>query len=384
VSIQVLLTADNHLDPSAATFGVKRLERKADFLRSFESVIEYAVQNKPDIMIIAGDLYDSVVPRNPPRTVVMRHLKMVHEKGTKIILISGHHDTPRSVEQGASPLAIYGDSGYAIYVEDSLNPKSVNLSLGGEKVQVFAMSFNPNLAIEADPLASVKIDPKGSINLLTVHYPIEGFRGFYGNEPFIHASSIPSGCQLVAAGHLHEHQKRWFGNTLAVYPGSTERRSFLEEGEKKGFVWLDIDKSGVQSIDFIETPARKLKSIVFNIPRQGDMMQLLKDAIESSSDPESIVRIKLKGSVSLENLTRYKRFELISYGLDKFFSIEFDESEMELQTHEALRALPRTTPLQELRRYFESLSAKLGGEEVALIQEARTVAESTLSEAGAW
>ena len=384
MSVQVLLTADNHLDPSAATFGAKRLERKADFLRSFESVIEYTVQNKPDIMIIAGDLYDSVVPRNPPRTMVMRHLKMVHEKGTRIILISGHHDTPRSVEQGASPLAIYGDSGYATYVEDSLTPKSINLSLGSEKVHLYAMSFNPNLAIEADPLASFKLDQKGSINILTVHYPIEGFRGFYWNEPFIHASSIPSECQLVAAGHLHEHQKRWFGSTLAVYPGSTERRSFLEEGEKKGFVWLDIDRSGVQSVDFIETPARKLKSIVFNIPRQGDMMQLLKDTLESSRDPESIVRIKLKGSVSLENLTKYKRFELISFGSDKFFSTEFDESEMELQTHESLQALPRTTPLQELRRYFESLSAKSTGEEAPLIQEARTVAESILSEAGAW
>ncbi len=158
----------------------------------------------------------------------------------------------------------------------------------------------------------------------------------------------------------------------------------MEEGEKKGFVWLDIDRSGVQSVDFIETPARKLRSIVFNIPRQGDMMQLLKDTLESSRDPESIVRIKLKGSVSLENLTKYKRFELISFGSDKFFSTEFDESEMELQTHESLQALPRTTPLQELRRYFESLSAKSTGEEAPLIQEARTVAESILSEAGAW
>jgi len=386
LSVQVLITADNHLDISAAMYGPKRFDRKEDFARCFEATVEYALKERPDIYLICGDLYDSVVPRNPPRSLMMRHFRTLAGKGIKVFLISGHHDTARSLEQGASPLSLYGDSGYARFFSDFLQPESSLFEKSGLKVQVSGVSFNPNLGVNEDPFASMRFEkPKGDVNIFMLHYPIEGFKGVYSlTEPTIRASRLPSGYQLVAAGHIHRHQKSAFGDTVVIYPGSTERASFLEEGEKKGFVWVELDKSGVVSDEFIETPARELRTWEFNIPSSGDVNAILQEELLKRVDPQLILRVKIVGDMSLKLLETYKRPALLSQFQEKFFALEFDEREMEIEAYEPVEALPRTTPLEELKRYFESIMAKASEQERMALQEAFQKSIAMLQEAGAW
>jgi len=386
LSVQVLLTADNHLDISAAMYGPKRFERKEDFARCFESTVEYALKERPDIYLICGDLYDSVVPRNPPRSFMMRHFRALAEKGIKVFLISGHHDTARSLEQGASPLSLYGESGYARFFSDFLQPESSVFEKSGLKVQVSGVSFNPNLSVNEDPLASMRVErPEGDVNIFMLHYPIEGFRGVYSlTEPTVRASHLPSGYQLVAAGHIHRHQKNTFGDIVVLYPGSTERVTFLEEGEKKGFMWLELDKSGLISDEFIETPARELRTIDFNIPSDGDINRILGQQLLKSADPQLILRVKVLGNMSLKLLETYKRPALLSQFQDKYFAVEFDEREMVIEAYEPVEALPRTTPLEELKRYFESIMAKASEQEKTELLEAFQKSIAMLLEAGAW
>jgi DNA repair exonuclease SbcCD nuclease subunit len=367
-------------------YGPKRFDRKEDFARCFEATIEYALKEKPDIYLICGDLYDSVVPRNPPRSLMMRHFRALAEKGIKVFLISGHHDTARSLEQGASPLSLYGESGYARFFSDSLQPESSILEKAGLRVQVSGVSFNPNLSVNEDPLASMRFEkPEGDLNIFMLHYPIEGFKGVYSlSEPTVRASHLPSGYQLVAAGHIHRHQKNTFGDIVVLYPGSTERATFLEEGEKKGFMWLELDKSGLVSDEFIETPARELRTIDFNIPSDGDINRILGAQLLKSADPQLILRVKLVGNMSLKLLETYKRPALLSQFQDKYFAVEFDEREMAIEAYEPVEALPRTTPLEELKRHFESIMAKASEQERMELQDAFQKSIAMLQEAGAW
>ena len=386
MSVQVLLTADNHLDISAAMYGPKRFDRKEDFARCFEATVEYALKEKPDIYLICGDLYDSVVPRNPPRSLMMRHFRALAGKGIQVFLISGHHDTARSLEQGASPLSLYGESGYARFFSDFLQPESTVFEKSGLKVQVSGVRFNPNLSVNEDPLASMRFEkPEGDVNIFMLHYPIEGFKGVYSlSEPTVRASHLPSGYQLVAAGHIHRHQKSVFGDTVVIYPGSTERVSFLEEGEKKGFMWLELDKSGLISDEFIETSARELRTIDFNIPSDGDINRILGEQLLMSADPQLILRVKILGNMSLKLLETYKRPALLSQFQDKYFAVEFDEREMAIEAYEPVEALPRTTPLEELKRYFDSIMARASEQERVELQEAFQKSIAMLQEAGAW
>ncbi len=384
MSVQIVLTADNHLDPPAVRFGSKRYERKMDFLRCFEHVCEYALKEKPDLFLVAGDLFDHILPRNPTRARVMKLFKELYEKGVKIFLISGHHDTPKNVEQGSSPLATFGNSGYTVFFQDPSKIESYTMSINGLRVAVSGLSYDPTLPYDQDPLEDKRIPINNDINVFMLHYPIVGFEGYIGYEPTVHPEFIPKGIHLLACGHFHKYQESVINDVYTVYPGSTERVTFKEESEDKGFVWLEIDREGVIAKDFIKTPARPMRTIDFTVSEKGDLDEQLIAFLDSFEDKNLILRLRLKGVIDVARLSTYRRTNVLSHAQDKFFTLLIEEEDLEIETEEVMEPLPRTTPLEEVRRYFQALISKAKEQERAVILEAQRLCESKLQEAGAW
>jgi exonuclease SbcD len=385
MTIQVLLTGDNHLDPPAILFGSKRFERRADHLRCFEEVIEYAKRDKPDLLLLAGDVFDTIRPGNFIRAKVMEDLKVLHDLGVQVMAVSGDHDTPKSVDEGSSPLAVYGNSGYAHFFQDSSRVTQKKLLIDGLNVAVGGLSRNPLLRAGEDPLAKFRPAFDGDVNILLTHYPVEGFVGYARYDPIIRLSSIPENCQMVGVGHFHAYQTKEMQHTTVIYPGSTERASFQEENEEKGFVWLELSREGVVSREHIRTSARPFKTIDILFPATEPPMEFLMNELDARSNPTAAVRMRLKGQVTAERLAAYRRSELILHSQDKFFHLTIDESELEIESAEQIPALPRTTPLEELRRYFTNAILSASGEEEKLIlEEALRLSQAKLEEAGAW
>jgi DNA repair exonuclease SbcCD nuclease subunit len=312
---------------------------------------------------------------------VAEQFKRLHEKNIKTILISGHHDTPRSAEQGASPLAVHARSGHIYFLQEQ-HPTSKKFNFGSETVNVIGMSLNPSLPTDADPLADQEINMDGDVNIFLTHYPIEGFDGYFGQETHIQKPSIPKNLQLFVSGHLHNHQRKLINGTPVIYPGSTERVSFNEEGEKKGFVWLELDKTGVVQQEFHPTPARPMETLEFRVAGEGSLTRQIEEALEKRIDDEKILRVKVHGKVTLDLLSTYKRSALYTYAQDKFFHIEFDEEQLNVLTMVPLESLPKTTPLQELDRTFKNLLEKAGDQERPLVQEAWKLTVAKLQEEG--
>ena len=381
MTIHVLLTADNHLDPSAVQYGPRRFERKRDFQRCFETLVNYGLENKPDLLLIGGDFYDGILPGNPTRAFVAEQFKRLHEKNIKTVLVSGHHDTPRSAEQGASPLAVHARSGHIYFLQEQ-RPTSKKFAFGNETANVTGMSLNPSLPANADPLAGQEFNREADVNIFLTHYPIEGFDGYFGQETHIQKSSIPGNLQLFASGHLHNHQRRLINGTSVIYPGSTERVSFNEEGEKKGFVWLELDKTGIIQQEFHPTPARPMETLEFRVAGEGSLTRQIEAALEGRVDDEKILRVRVQGKITLDQLSTYKRSTLYTYAQDKFFHIEFDEEQLSVLTMVPLESLPKTTPLQELDRTFQNLLEKAGDQEKSLVQEAWKLTVAKLQEEG--
>ncbi len=384
MTVQAVITADNHLDPSAMNFGAARFERKKDHLRCFEEVVEYAKKNRPDLFLICGDLFDVIRPGNWIRARLMDHLRDLHTAGVRVFMVSGHHDTPKSLEEGVSPLAVYGKSGNAVYFENPSSPEPYHLQVDNRPVQIFGVGYNPFLAPGEDPLSGLTLQPPQGINILLTHYPIEGFSGYYGEEPIIRLSSIPRAFNLVAAGHFHNHRTLRAGRTSIVYPGSTERASFAEEGEEKGFVWAEVEDDGEVRIEFIKTHARPFKTLHVEFPEQGDPIEYLKRRVSEQADPQLVLRLRLRGRVRIEQLAAYRRPQLLTYAQGRFFHF-FIEEEFEVESPRPIAVPPRTTPLTELRRYFEELLAAADDEEErSILEEALRLSEARLEEAGAW
>jgi exonuclease SbcD len=382
--VQILLTADNHLDPPASSFGPRRFERRRDHLRCFEEVIEYAIDNHPDFLLFAGDLFDTIRPGNSVRARVMEGLKTVHDLGVRVLAVSGDHDTPKVAEEGSSPLAVYGNSGYVHFFQDPSKFSFRRYSVGGLNVDVGGLSRNPLLRSDEDPLVRTAARFDGDVNILLTHYPVEGFVGYARDDPIIRLSSVPSNCHLVCVGHFHSYQTKELQHTTIIYPGSTERASFQEENEEKGFAWIELDKEGVVSREHIKTSARPFKTIDAFFPEDPSPMNLLEQVLDESRNPEVAVRLRLKGRVTIEQLSKYRRSELILHSEGKFFHLSVDESELEIESPEPIQALPRTTPLEELRRHFAGAIESAVGEEKEILEEALRICQAKLEEAGAW
>ena len=383
MKVRAIITADTHLDPIAANFGPERFERKGDHLKCFEELVDYAKKERPELLLIGGDLFDVRNPNNFARAAVMRDFRSLHDAGVRIFIVGGHHDTPRSTLEGTSPLAVYGNSGFAHFFADPTNPKSVVLDYQGFKVSVTGVGHNPLHELGNDPVDAVPRKLEGDFNIVIAHAPVQGFTGWTGDEPIIKPSSIPESVNLLAVGHFHNHQEKRAGKTLIVYPGSTERVDFAEEEDEKGFVWAEFSKDGSVSSSFVKTSARKYKTVSIPFPDVPRPLDPLKKELEKTFDPGIVLRVVIVGRVNPANAAGYRRSELQLFAQGKVFHC-FVEEKFDFETPEAITVGPRTTPRKEFEAYFERRIAAAKEEERAFLREAMQLGAAKLDEAGVW
>ena len=77
-------------------------QREADVAAAFRNAIDGVIAARPDIVVIAGDLFHSVRPTNPAilhSFNQFRKLRLALPE-TPLIIVAGNHDTPRSIETG--------------------------------------------------------------------------------------------------------------------------------------------------------------------------------------------------------------------------------------------------------------------------------------------
>jgi DNA repair exonuclease SbcCD nuclease subunit len=185
-------------------------------------------------------------------------------------------------------------------------------------------------------------------------------------------------------GHFHAYQTKELQDSTIIYPGSTERASFQEENEEKGFAWIEVDNDGAVSREHVKTSVRPFKTVDAFFPDVQEPMKVLEGILDECKSPETVVRFRLRGHVPVERLLGYRRSELLMHGEDKFFHLAVDESELEIDSPEPIQALPRTTPLEELRRHFTAALQGAPVEEKQILEEALRLCHAKLEEAGAW
>jgi hypothetical protein len=77
-------------------------QREADVANAFRTVIDDVIAQQPDIVIVAGDFFNSVRPSNPAILDSFRQLNRLRAglPDAPVIIVAGNHDAPRSAETG--------------------------------------------------------------------------------------------------------------------------------------------------------------------------------------------------------------------------------------------------------------------------------------------
>lgn len=250
---RILHVSDTHLGYGAyarlAPSGLN--QREEDFFQAFSRVVENALSERVDAVLHTGDLFDVVRPTNRALAFALEEVRRLTRAGIPFVCIAGNHEQPRIRETG-SPLRFldFFDGAHAAY-----RGKPETFRLGGLGiVAVPQASDQEALERNLEGLAP----PQGAdATVLMLHASVagvDGFRRHEFNEQHVPAHVLDAGFDYVALGHFHGHAR---AGERAWYAGSTERTSFGEAGETKGFALVALGDGGPK-VAFHELPARPM------------------------------------------------------------------------------------------------------------------------------
>ncbi|GAA4713675.1 exonuclease SbcCD subunit D C-terminal domain-containing protein [Brevibacillus fulvus] len=276
--MRILHTADWHFGRMLE--GIDRREEQAAFVDEICHIVE---EQAVDLVLIAGDVYDSVNPPAWAEELFYDALERLANGGKRgVVVIAGNHDQPERV-RAAAPLArkhgivLLGLPKEAPVIEKA-DPTKVQIVAGGSSWFELAIPGVEHTAVvlalpypsesrlkellsesftqeQMQQAFSDRIEQlfaalaqhfrDDTVNLVTSHLFVMGGKESDSERPIqiggaltVRPSAFPPNAHYVALGHLHRLQKL-SEQPLVRYSGSPLAYSFSEAGQSKAVVIID-------------------------------------------------------------------------------------------------------------------------------------------------
>lgn len=242
--------SDLHLGKRVHEFSMHE-EQKA----ILEQILEITDTEKPNAVLIAGDIYDKSVP--PAEAVMLfdEFLFKLSRRDLQVFIISGNHDSPERVAFGArlmdregihispvydgkiEPFSIADERGSVnIYMLPFLKPSHVRRYFDDEEIVTYTDAVR--VAVK-----HMHIDPE-SRNILMTHQFVTGAVRSDSEEISVGGSDNVDACvfegfDYVALGHIHSPQS--CGAPHVRYCGTPLKYSFSEMNDRKSLSLIELD-----------------------------------------------------------------------------------------------------------------------------------------------
>lgn len=237
-----------------------------------EQLLRDIETEKPDAVIVAGDLYDRAVPPTEAVQLLDRVLKtIVLDLQTPVLAVSGNHDSPSRLNFGSEIMKAAG-----LHMAGEFSPPFEPVVLSDEHGPVhfylvpFADPATVRQALRADEIGSYDDAMRATVERIR-ETMVPGVRSVFIGHAFVtpggepepntsdserplaiggaeHVSAAHFGCfHYTALGHLH--QAHCVGNETIQYAGSPLKYSISEERHKKGYLVVEMDAQGGVTVE---------------------------------------------------------------------------------------------------------------------------------------
>ena len=290
----LLLTSDFHLG-----YGYNTEREKDCFF-----VLDEILKEPADLILFAGDLFDSRVPRLEVLAEAMNFLSKLKEKKSEAKFIECDKEINKRALHGVPFISIYGNherranlinpiqslekAGLLI----NLHCQKIVFELNGEKIAIHGMSYVPE-KYSRDVLTEWNPKPvPDAKNILLLHQNIEPFIYSPLEDVNLKISDLPRGFDIILNGHIHFRNIVQIGNGKLLMPGSTipTQLNKKESEIRKGYFILN------KELKFKEIKQRDFYYKV--VERKEEIEEFLKNLKESELKP--IIKIKIKNTSSLD------------------------------------------------------------------------------------
>jgi len=281
-----------------------------------EQLYEEIREEKPDVLLVAGDLYDRSVPPVQAIELLNKVLgKIIVELKTPVIALAGNHDSNERINFGAELLKASG-----LYISGTLKKVIQKITIKDESgpVNFYPIPYadppivrdlfedegikNHDGAMKKIVDSIINILDKTQRNVAIAH----GYVTFMKNEEEVAVELEESesekplsigGTALInaayfdafnytALGHLHGPQK--VGTNKMRYSGSPLKYSFSETKQKKGITIVNLNAKGEVDIIFHEFKPRRDFRII-----KGELKELMDEKVSRLENREDYIKVVL-------------------------------------------------------------------------------------------
>lgn len=240
-----------------------------------KKILTAAGSEKPDGILIAGDVYDRSVPSEEAMKLWDDFLVSLAEKKIPVFVVSGNHDSAIRLSDHSELVEAAGIHFSPVY---DGTVKRIALEAGGEKVYIHMLpfvkpaivkSFFPGEEIndytDACRVALSKADVDSSVtNILMAHQFVTGAERCDSEEVVVGGldnvnASVFDDFDYVALGHIHG--KQYIGRETVRYCGTPLKYSFSEKNHHKSITVVNIKGKEITLDEISLDPLHDLREI---------------------------------------------------------------------------------------------------------------------------
>lgn len=269
--MKIIHLSDLHLGKRVNEFSM--LEDQQYILTKIINVID---DEKPQAVIIAGDVYDKSVPSAEAVQLFDRFLVRLAKRNVQVFVISGNHDSAERIafasqlidQSGIHLSPVYdgtviptrlsdGENAVTFYMLPFLKPANVRRFFEDETIE----SYNDAMRVA---VSHMDIDPS-DINVLITHQFVTGATRSESEDISVGGTdnvdaSVFEPFDYVALGHIHGPQK--VERETIRYCGTPLKYSFSEKDQEKSVTVVEIQsKENIEIRTIPLVPKHDLREI---------------------------------------------------------------------------------------------------------------------------
>ena len=257
-------------------------------LESFQYVVKYALENKADFVLIAGDLFDSSYPSLDTIKETFNEFRKLKEADIPVFLIAGSHDYSVS---GKSFLDVLEKAGFAKNVSkfEERKDKLVLLPTIYKNIAIYGYPGRKS-GLEVNDIEKIAIDDSpGLFRILMLHTTIRDAIGTLP-IPAVNQENLPK-VEYTALAHLHLK----YNKNSRVYCGPTFPNNLSELEDLHGGSFYVVDTSSPERAERKEIKLKDVLVLDLEITDSFSGTDKIISEIENHDIKDKIFILKLKG-----------------------------------------------------------------------------------------
>jgi DNA repair exonuclease SbcCD nuclease subunit len=298
--LRIIHTADVHLGARHDDLGEQASAQRERQFAAFVATVDLALADKADLVLIAGDLFDSNV--QPRRSVerVAAQLKRLAGAKIRVVILPGTHDVfdRASIYRAYDLKAMSGSTPDDDWVT-VLTPGRPGVHLAACDVVVYGPVF-PTKRAPHSPL--LDIDAASQKGRATWHVGmVHGAVAIPGktdrDDVVITTEEIgASGLDYLALGHWHSAQQGRAGAVTYAYAGAPEPVAVDQDRAGK-VLHVELEETGTgRTVTVTERPVGRTRFEKLDLDAAGITTQpALVESLSRKSDPDLVLDVRIVG-----------------------------------------------------------------------------------------